>query len=987
MGARTGHGRLAAAIATGALLGSGPLLWAQRADREQIPAFRSGVELVTVDVGVVEKSGEPVRGLEPSDFVVSVGGEPRRVVSAEFVDTAAVTADLTPRPGVVPVSTNDGAGVGRLFAFVVDQNTIDAGGLRHITSAADTVFRQLTFSDRSALIVMPLGPNVGFTWAHDRVQEALQRVFGRSSPATSEFASLAEARDIANRQSFALRNAGLRYCGGDSIMAGGGGTSAPTAPSGSGSTPSGGSGAPSGGGTGGSGTQGGGQSAGAAAVANMPGAFGMDRCVREIQMQAETAWREAHVTSMTSLGALRQVLAALARVPGDKTVVLISGGWPMEDHEQTSLLAALASDAAAARATVFTVFSPVSSFAVSRRTISATPGEDQHLHLRPLETLAAMTGGSLLRAEVNASAAFGRLARELSGYYRLGIERAPGDLGEHGRRLKIQVPRNGVSVRAREIFDVGTFEDRNWAARLASALEAPIPATAVGLRVASYVSVNPEDRTRLKLVLTGEASRLGPGEATFQVAVNDLTGKKLLSGEQPLGVPTDEGLRFSANVAVPPGSYIVRVAVMDSRGRVGSVDHRVDVQPVSLGALSATGPMLVRVPIGEGSAAPHFALDTVGQDERLALEVSLEGDSSHLATTDVVFEIAERAEGPALVTTAAVLSQQRSGSLVAQGVADVRVLPPGDYVVRARVASGSGPLGEVLRAFSVLGAPPIVAGVAPSTRVADRREAMAPAPGGIGRVPPFALDHVLAPQVVGVFLDRVAARPDADSPALQELLGQARTAGVGELTLSEAQVADAPVAAFLQGLALLAQDKLDAAADAFRGAMRGSPDFYPAMVYLGACYAAGGKDKEAASAWRTALIREGDAIAVHRLLADALLRQGRGDLALESLERARLQWPDDEGLKRRFAIAAFQAGQHLDGLDAVEELIDVHAEDEPSLALALLVLYQALTNGQPVESPTLDRARMLRFADAYRTRGGPSLALVDTWVAAVDKRR
>ena len=25
---------------------------------------------------------------------------------------------------------------------------------------------------------------------------------------------------------------------------------------------------------------------------------------------------------------------------------------------------------------------------------------------------------------------------------------------------------------------------------------------------------------------------------------------------------------------------------------------------------------------------------------------------------------------------------------------------------------------------------------------------------------------------------------------------------------------------------------------------------------------------------------------------------------------------------------------------------------------------------------------MLRFADAYRARGGPSLALIDTWVAA-----
>lgn len=985
---RRDKGAPAAIIMAVLLGGTASVPRAQDADRQQTPAFRSGVELVTVDVGVVDKDGQPLRGLEPSDFVVNVGGQPRRVVTAEFVEAGTGPTDLTVRPGIVPVSTNDGAGVGRLFTFVVDQNTIDAGGMRHVSAAASAIFRQLTFSDRSALMVMPLGPHVGFTWAHDRVQEALQRVFGRSSPATTEFVSLTDARDIANRQTFALRNAGLRYCGGDSVMASGGGaTPGPSGPSGSGSPSSGSGGAPSGEGTGGSGSQSGGQAAGAAAASSMSGAFGLDRCVRDLQMQAEAAWQEAHVTSLSSLASLRQVLSALARVPGDKTVVLISGGWPMEDHEHTSLLATVATEAAAARATVFTVFVPLSSFAVTRRTISASPTGDQHLYLRPLETLAGMTGGRSLRAEVNAEAAFGRLARELSGYYRLGIERAPGDLNEQGRRLKVQVSRNGVSVRAREIFDVRTFEDRNWAARLASALEAPIPATAVGLRVTSYISADPDDRSRLKLVLTGEASRLRPGEATFQVAVNDLTGKKLLSGEQPLGEPAGDGLRFSANVAVPPGSYIVRVAVMDSAGRVGSVDHRVEAQPVSLGPLSATGPMLVRVPTGPGSDIPHFAMDTVSQDERLAMEVSLAGDNDRLTSSDVVFEIAEDAEGPALVSTTAVLSQQRSGSLVAQGVVDVRVLPAGQYVARARVVSDSEPIGQLLRGFALVGIPPAVAGAAHPTETPGRRASMGFAPGGIGSVPPFALDHVLAPQVVGVFLDRVAARPDAASPALKELLEEARTAGLGELAVSETEANDAPVAAFLQGLSLLSQAKLEAAAGAFRAAMRASPDFYPAMVYLGACYAAGGKDKEAASAWQTALIREGDAIAVHVLLADALLRQGRGEMALEALERARERWPEDEGLKRRFAVAALQTGQHMDGLDAVEELIEVRAEDEPSLALAMLVLYQALVNGQPVESPTLDRARLLRFADVYRTRGGPSLALVNTWVAAIDRRR
>ena len=70
----------------------GPLLAGRQVRPEQAPTFRSGVEVVTIDVGVVDRQGQPLRGLGPADFTVSVGGQPRRVVSAEFVDTAVAAA-------------------------------------------------------------------------------------------------------------------------------------------------------------------------------------------------------------------------------------------------------------------------------------------------------------------------------------------------------------------------------------------------------------------------------------------------------------------------------------------------------------------------------------------------------------------------------------------------------------------------------------------------------------------------------------------------------------------------------------------------------------------------------------------------------------------------------------------------------------------------------------------------------------------------------
>jgi tetratricopeptide (TPR) repeat protein len=313
----------------------------------------------------------------------------------------------------------------------------------------------------------------------------------------------------------------------------------------------------------------------------------------------------------------------------------------------------------------------------------------------------------------------------------------------------------------------------------------------------------------------------------------------------------------------------------------------------------------------------------------------------------------------------------------------MRVLPPGDYIARARVTSGSAPIGEIRRTFSVLGPARAAADATGVSTTVINRKAPAPiAARALGAVQPFALDQVLAPQVLNSFLDSAATRPDASSPMLKDLMQRARTAGVKDLYVSDTLAAEMPIASFLRGLMLLEQKKYDFAANAFRSALRGAPDFYPAMVYLGACYAAGGKDKEAAGAWRTALIKEGDRVTVHSLLTDALLRTGNGDLAFETVAGAHARWPDDDTLKRRFVVASLLAGRSAEGLKALDELEEKKTPDEPALALALLTLYEAFVAGRPIETVEQDRARMIRLADLYRSRGGPSLALVETWVTA-----
>jgi VWFA-related protein len=971
----------------------------------QVPTFRSGVELVTIDVGVVDRQGQPMRGLTAGDFTVTVAGQPRRVVNAEFVDSLAETSRSNLRRSSLEsmISTNEGASVGRMFVFVVDQSTLEAGNVRYVGQAASRFLATLSFADRSALMLLPSGPNVTFTWVHDKVRDGLSRVIGQAGHDTAfEFGSLTEAREISNRSTVALRTVAQRECGSgaaasagfDAFGGGAGGLGGQSTPAGGGGTGGGGTGGggggTSGGGTGGSGTSqgsssgsGSGQRTGGGGGG---GGFGSS-CMRDLQMRAEWAWRGVQMTSLTSINSMRQMLASLSQVSGDKTVVLISGGWPLDDREQHTLITTLASEASAARASFYTLYVPHSIGSASRRMITSTPANDSYLHSGPLDTLASMTGGASYRAEVGAEAVFERLSRELSGFYRIGVEKDASDSDAKGRRMKVSVPRTAVTVRHREIFDARHYQDRDWAARLSHALEAPIASTAIGLRVTSYLAADTDDPKKVKLVFTGEASRVEAGDATVQIMIRDLNGVRVLAGEQPVGEPRGDNLVFTANVPVAPGTYVARVAVIDGAGRIGSVDHRIEAHRAVIGGIASTDPLLLRVPPA-GRGETRVALDTVTQDERLAIQIDLDGERTALEATTVDFDVAATPDGPAVVKASGQLVSNRTGSVVAQGVSEMRMLPPGTYFARAHVRNNGDLVGEMRRPFTLkpasLDTTVVAGGPAAEASIVGN---MAPRATArlVATLPRFSVDNVLTPEVLGSFLDRVAARPDAASPMIRDLVRDARS-NIGQLYVSDVLAAQSPVAAFLKGVSLLSQHKLEPAAASFRSAMRASADFYPAMVYLGAYYAAGGNDKEASGAWRTALIKEGDVLPLHTLLADSLLRQEKGETALETLDKARSRWPADDGIQRRFVLAAMMAGEYADGLQTLDDLVARKADDEPTLTAGLIALYEAFRTGRPVETEEKDRARMERLADAYRARGGPSTALIDTWLEATKKK-
>jgi VWFA-related protein len=145
------------------------------------PRFRSGVEVTSLDVTVVDNRGRPIPDLTPAEFTVRVDGAARRVVSAEWVPlTSVVTAG---RPNLPPspegYSSNESTSGGRLILIVIDQPNIRPGGAVGHRAAINTFIDRLQPSDRVGVINLGLGArSVSFTTDRDRAKQLVSTSVG-----------------------------------------------------------------------------------------------------------------------------------------------------------------------------------------------------------------------------------------------------------------------------------------------------------------------------------------------------------------------------------------------------------------------------------------------------------------------------------------------------------------------------------------------------------------------------------------------------------------------------------------------------------------------------------------------------------------------------------------------------------------------------------------------------------------------------------------
>ena len=151
-------------------------------------------------------------------------------------------------------------------------------------------------------------------------------------------------------------------------------------------------------------------------------------------------------------------------------------------------------------------------------------------------------------------------------------------------------------------------------------------------------------------------------------------------------------------------------------------------------------------------------------------------------------------------------------------------------------------------------------------------------------------------------------------------------------------------------------------------------------MFLGACYALGGRDLEAAGAWQTALIGIDDDPRLFALIVDARLRAGDAAGADDVAAEAEKRWPADAGLRHRRAVIDLARGRVAEALTALDA---VETPSTDLLFAALRILHGARAAGLTVEDPSGDRTRFERYATRYRELGGPDQALINGWSAAV----
>ena len=389
--------------------------------------FRSSVDVIAVDVQVVDREGNPIDALRPDSFEVSIKGQKRKVLSAEFIRHAWVDAGkgvAAAAKGVVADVRPTSRG-GRTMILAIDIGSFDPGAERAPMEAAKDFVNHLEPADFLGLYVFPDGAWIPPTVDRASLRIALDRLVGQHQPLRSHY----------NLKPSEIVEITAQWTNPNSFL-----TAA--------------------------------RRAGAISDPNVAEQFdpvlhvqarecpGEQDCPIRIYAEGMGLAAQLERQAEMSLGGLEQLLRNLGQVDGRKSVVLVSGGVLVSDRPEGrpdvgDLARIMGQEAARANTVVYTIHvesNPIGGTASTRRfSANSDMGRDRAIYGNWLNQFSGAAGGERLYVPTGTgNFAFERVLRESSGYYLLGVEPASEDRDGQARELKVKVNAKGVTVRSRQ---------------------------------------------------------------------------------------------------------------------------------------------------------------------------------------------------------------------------------------------------------------------------------------------------------------------------------------------------------------------------------------------------------------------------------------------------------------------------------------------------------------------------------------------------------
>jgi VWFA-related protein len=902
------------------------------------PVFDTKTELVLVDVTVVDRDSNQVPNLTAAEFDLQVNGQPRPIQSLQFVSTVPVE-QTTATPREAQYSSNESATTGRLLLFVVDEDNLRVGSSRAVLRTAETLMDRMAPGDLIALARLPSGlGGVEFTADRARVKTALGNVTGNAGGrlGTSKV-RISEAWALESNDSLTWAQAIDRECAGET-------------------------------------------------------GAGREICADTVEADARTMMMESSARTQSTLRSLEQLFGRLATLETPVSIVMISEGLFVARDRST--MNEIARRAAEARATLHIVRPGQSFFDVEE---TQAPGMsrfyDDSLLREGLEQLAGQTRGTMTQVVASPEVVFDRLGRELSGYYLLGFEPTDADRTGRERRIRVQVKRRDLVVRARPTFVIREAAARASAAAIEEPIEhvkrmatAPLPTRGLPMRVASYTATA-TGKSQVRVVISAELGdpATESSEMTVGVVLTDKNDKVIVNNAGPTRLAPaserEESPRlYLTSVLVDPGEYTLRLAAVDSEGRGGSVHHSINARfkPVG-GGLNVSDLMVVPQP-PKPDATPRLRPSGVIDTETLTAMIEMTGeDAALLGKARVTVQIADSESGATLVNADARQASRGQGQRSFAATLKLGVVPPGEYFARAIVTVPGRPEMRLVRPFLLS---PAMA--APSTSPPpdlsvpldpDAPAAPPPPIKILAPVPAFVPSTVLDQTVLRPFLDGLADLYPP-SAAVEAVIEDARN---GRFTVPDgaATTPDDEIAlTFVRGLSAFQQGNIAQAQNWFQQTMKGASDFLGAAFYMGACHAASGRDRDAIGAWQIALLSENPG-AVYPALVDALLRVGEGRQAVDFLQEAPEAWTDDRERLKREATAEAMLGDYDSALRKLKDLVNGPRVDQNLLFVAIQVLYRMHIDSKGLSAP--NKALFTDLVTRHQALGGPNKALVDTY--------